>query len=56
MWAESMREDYLELREKYGITEQRAISWFNNEKNPNNDNTPVIEEDPDTLSYGVWMT
>lgn len=56
MWAESMREDYLELREKYGITEQRASSWFNNEKNPNNDNTPAIEEDPDTLSYGVWMT
>ncbi len=43
-WAE-------ELKTRYGITEERIASW---EKNAPGLEVPTAEEDPDTLSYGVY--
>jgi len=40
-------------RERYGVTEQRVYSWYRNDQGLE---VPVSEEDPDTLSYGVWLT
>lgn len=56
MWSETTSSDFLELRETYGISNSRADEWYNNKTNPNNENLPATEEDPDTLSYGVWLT
>ncbi len=40
-----------ELRKIYGITEQRANAWY---YPPTDKAVPPGEEDPDTLSYGVY--
>ena len=39
------------LREIYGITDGRIASWNNQEMGYE---VPTTEEDPDTLSYGVY--
>lgn len=43
----------LRLRKIYGISEQRVNDWY---RNADGICVPVIEEDPDTLSYGVYTT
>lgn len=46
-------EDAKRQRERFGISEDRVRKWYSNEMGIS---VPVTEEDPDTLSYGVWMT
>ena len=40
------------LQELYGITDERMDSWRRNEQGYE---VPTSEEDPDTLSYGVYL-
>ena len=49
MWDESPAS--VQLRQAYGITSQRAEAWKTGAMGYE---VPVSEEDPDTLSYGVY--
>ena len=49
MWSDS--ESSKELRKIYGITPERARTWYDGDMGRS---VSVFEEDPDTLSYGVY--
>lgn len=49
MWSDS--EKSLMLREMYGITPSRVQAWYNGDMGRS---VSVFEEDPDTMSYGVY--